>query len=317
MKVLLPATLVVALICLIIYQNIQISKLKTTISNIKDNQNSGQKDIGDGVTRSSIEVVDSLDKQLKDVPIEVIKDDVKQTGSEVIGINKTDFTSVKKKETDIESTRTEPRVDQAEKPKLITDGFGHLNNTRILSLSETIGNQIIPFGEVGFSAWKKKPWSQDILERRYESTTVIAEDKHRRKTVYTTFNIEVNNTKYQIQIQNAKFTQVLPKSSFSWSPRILIGISPGISFPAKFAWGPTIGVSIGSYGQYQSYPDWYIGILSLGYEAINQRLSFFVSPVSYRISKHIPLTENLFIGPEVGIDTSANVIILGGFKLGL
>jgi hypothetical protein len=145
----------------------------------------------------------------------------------------------------------------------------------------------------------------------------MAEDENHHNTIYTTFNVEVDGSTYKLPIQDSKYFHTKPPSHWSWNPRLMLGVSAGLRYSSSFTWGPSLGMSVGSYGQYKESPDWYFGVISFGYDPVSEKPSVAVDPAIYKISNYIPFTQSLYAGPEIGIDSQAHLLIMGGIRLGL
>jgi len=331
-KYLVFISVILLLIGVIVFLQNKINKLKYTIVDQKS-----QKTLDDGVVKSGNTKVEPgaiVDAgKNAGIPIDGIKTDADANGEKVTGINTTNSNSSGDKKVNLSSSRTEPRKDIhptiIEEPphsapidcsKLVKcpdnpDKYGYFINKQILNIHEPFNNLNLPFGDMGFSAWQEKPWSYTIFPRNYESTIVITENEYGKKSAYARFSVKVNEKSYDIPISKSQLIYSDLPSTWNLNPRIMAGMSVGVGIPLSFVWGPSLGVTIGSYGRYISSPDWFFGIISVGYE-INQRNIFLsVDPVLYKISNHIPFTNNLYIGPTLGIDMSGNFIGSASLKL--
>lgn len=336
-KYLIFSLIIVILIGFIVFQRKTISKLQHTVDDF-----SKSKPIDNGVVRSGSkevppgEVVDS--GSAAGLPMGPIKDDADRNGNSITGINTSSSTSDGTKEDELPSSRTKPRNGNpsnshngGEKPntespgpvdcsKLVKcpenpDKFDYLNRQQFISLHESFKDNKILLGEVGFSAWKPNPWSVEIYPRVYESSIVIAESPEGKKSAYSKFSIFVNGKSHEIPIEKSQLIFSETPSSFAWNPRLMAGLSMGASIPLDFTVSPSIGLSIGSYGQFLKSPDWFFGVISVGYEINQKTLAFSLDPVLYRISNVIPFTNNLYLGPTVGIDLEGRFLLSGSLKV--
>lgn len=92
--------------------------------------------------------------------------------------------------------------------------------------------------------------------------------------------------------------------SFDFNPRLSFGASctnEGVY--------PNIGISLFSYGR--TFRDINFRFLTFAAGGDNDKLSLGLTPVSYNLGEFIPLVENLFLGPNVSINTD-NDISYGG-----
>jgi hypothetical protein len=324
--------IILLLIGLSIYQRRQILELREAI-----NRGGGQ-DLGGGVIKGKAEKVDSgsilQGPEDSGVPTGPIKTDMDASDSKPTAVVKTTAVSEGVKESDLPSSKIRPRPSSKPDEPVITfppvipsiplcpscnnpDVNGYFNFSQFLTLNEKFGSVKVPFGEVEFRAWEAKPWSLEIYPRTYEIYTIIAEDSGKNKSSYSSLTIRTNDEKFQVPITSSTIRYTEPESSWEWNPRLMLGVSTGVSIPISYSWGPSLGITMGSYGQYKSSPNWYFGEISIGYEVQKQTPFLSLAPALYKISNHIPFTESLYIGPSVGIDIENNVLITAGFKLGI
>lgn len=318
-KLLVLLSLVIVILIIVVY--VQNNKLATANSKLDRISLLESETLDGGVIRSSLETSSSSDVAsiIKDAGIDpnIISDDNKKHDSEIKGVNIIVVRSKDQTVSDIESSRTVKKDTDKKDETVDNDKFGYLSNHQLLSVSETIGKLSIPFGEIGFSAWKEKPWSTKISQRTYESITTISEDKDRRKIIHSALSITVDGNKYVLPIESAKYVEVKRTNEFFFFPRLMLGVDAGISIPASFSWSPNIGVSIFGYGTNRVSPNWFFGSLSVGYNVPSSNLDFVLNPFLYRISNYIPLTENIYIGPGVGIDINKNPLFMFSLRVGI
>jgi hypothetical protein len=197
------------------------------------------------------------------------------------------------------------------------DPYGYLLNRNDFTLYEPF-NQKVPIGTVGFSAWKKEPWYISISPREYKLINVVGVDENQRQYFYNKFIIKVDNKDYDINITNATTKQEYPTSKFRWfSPRLFFGIDMGYNLVQSFEFTPSLNVGIMSLGQYINQPDFSIIQLGIGFGTVSKKAHVSLTPVMYNIGKHIPLMNNLYVGPSVHLNSSNELLIMGGFRVAL
>src|SRR5690606_6144608 len=99
----------------------------------------------------------------------------------------------------------------------LEDKYGYFDKTQWYHLDEPFKDQsagpnevgqskqsLVPIGKAGFSAWKEKPWSVELLPRKYGSTTVLGQDEGGRHYAYSKFTIEVDGKMYEVPIDDAQ-----------------------------------------------------------------------------------------------------------------
>ena len=317
--------LIVILVGYIAHQNRKIKELQTKI----DSGPNGQKDLGNGVTKSGSKDGTQKDvintAQSAGVDTKPIIDDTKKSGSQIIGVQVNETSSQGSKKTGIKSSGSEPLPNNDNGTKVAVnngcepnpDKHGYLKREERHDITEKFGQLSVPVGSVWFNATLQNPWSEEIKPRKYKHVTVLAEDEDHRKTVYSTFMIEVDGKQYKLPIESSQFTQTKPPMRFRWNPRLNLGVGAGINIPTAFESNVSLGISIGSYGQFRSSPDWYFGIVSAGYGIKSESFLIGVSPFAYKMSKYIPFTESIYISPDVNIGTNGKISILASIRLGL
>lgn len=314
----LGAILVVGALGFIIYKQIEISKRQDAIE-----QNVvAQKQLVDGIVRSqaSWATRDDVEKFIKDnnINLKAIQDDLDKLHADVTAVNVAIATSQSQHGTNVPTTPG-PVVNPNPVDPQNPDPYGYMKRQQTLALNEDFGTVKVPIGSVGFSAWQKEPWNYDIKSREYHLNTVIGTDENQRIYTYNKFTVKVDDKTYTVPIQNSTTEQVYPEAKFSWwNPRLYIGADGAVGVnPVKGDFIPNVNVQIMSYGRYKTQPDWSILQVGAGYAVDSKRPELLVTPFSYNIGKNIPLMNNTYIGPSVGVATDGNVFVGGGIRVGL
>lgn len=263
----------------------------------------------------------------KEIDLAPIKKDIKELGAKMEGISHTTSRSGGYVAVDLPSSKTTERPDKPsnEEMKLKCDdgkelkcpGEKYLRNRQVLALEEPFLRQNVPVGEVGFSAWKANPWDKYIYPREYSSITVISRDENDRINVHNKLHITANGEKYSIPIEKAEFMQIYPKNRFRFSPRLYLGVGAGLRFPPAGEVTPNLQLTLFSYGKTKLNPDMTFLGLGVGYETQSQLVSFVLSPINYNLGKHLPLVNNLYIGPVISLNKDMNIGALLGISVGL
>lgn len=314
----LGAIVVIGALGFIIYKQIEISKRQDAIE-----QNVvAQKQLVDGIVRSQATWAtrDDVEKFIKDnnINLRAIQDDLDKLHAEVSAVNVAIATSQSQHGTNIHTTPG-PIVNPNPVDPSNPDPYGYMKRQQTLALNEDFGAVKVPIGSVGFSAWQKEPWNYDIKGREYRASTVVGTDENQRQYFYNKFTVKVDNKEYTIPITTATTEQVYPEAKWSWwNPRLYLGADGAVGVnPVKGDFIPNVNVQIMSYGRYKTQPDWSILQVGAGYAVDSKRPTLNVTPFSYNIGKHIPLMNNTYLGPSLGVATDGNVFIGGGIRVGL
>lgn len=298
------------------------------------------KQLQDGIVRNQSKYVskDDLEKFAKgmDLNLNAIRKDLEKFGAEVTGISSVLARSIGYKGRDLPSTGTEPKdPDDNTEPPTCPDGtecpdpYGYMSNEQLFSFNEpfTDGTEV-PIGTVGFSAWKEDPWSAELFPRTYRVATVLGQDEDGRHYVHNKMEVEVKGEKHTIPIEQAELQEVVPEPKFRFDPHFNLGADIGPTIATKSdptseepkvqaEVVPNLQVTMFSYGETKNDPSvTFLGV-GLGYETQRNSLGILLSPVNYNVGQHIPLMDNLYVGPTVGVDIEGNVLVSGGVRVGM
>ena len=280
-----------------------------------------QKQLSDNILRSSNKVVsqDDVEKFAKEhgMKLKPIEEDANKEGGTITAANSITIISHPQKGSNISSTK----VGESAPTRITKDKYGCLERQQILELKENFSGQSVPIGSVSFEGWKEKPWTENILGRKYSISNVLAKKPDGSLLVYNTFILTVDGKNYTIKIDNAKTVETVPSAKFSWfNPRAFItgGAVFALNDGAKPSFDIGAGVSIFSYGKFTRSPEWtFLGIG--GSAAISNNGSkpvIFVNPVSYNFGRAIPgdFMSNSYISPTVQFDPVRQTVF-GGLNL--
>lgn len=281
-----------------------------------------QKDVSDKITRSQSSLMTKKDllnwaKENK-IDLEPIKKDIKKLGADIEGIQTIRVYSTGYSATDLPSTSTTPNPDPKPIDPKNPDPFGYFTNKQSIKLTERVVGEEIPFGEVGFSAWKENPWAIDVKDRIYGVDTVTAVDYNGRKIPYNTMFVEVNGQRYNLKIAEAEYKEIYKKPKFHFYPRLFAGVDAGAYFTqVSGAVAPNLQIALFNYGATKPNPDWTFLGIGLGYEIVDKNFSFVLSPVSYNVGQHLPFVDNIHVRPTVIFTPTGEFSIMTGLGFGL
>lgn len=312
----------IVLICMggfLVYKQIEIAQ------RLDDIQKSvvETKQLVDNISRAQAQYASKEDMEAfakqQNINIDAIKKDLESLNAEVKAIGGLTVISRGQKGTDIPSTGETPRENPGNvDPK--TDPFGYMRNTQRLALTEKFSNVEVPFGKVGFSAWKDKPWELDIAERKYSVTSVLGQDESGRHYSYSKFAIQTGGKSYDVKIDENKFLEEYPQEKFHWfNPRLYMFANGGVGIsetPVKAEFTPGVALGIMSYGRTKTNPSLSILQVGAGYGVVNKTLEVSVSPIQYNLGNVLPLVKNTYAGPTIQVNTKGNVTPGLGLSVG-
>jgi hypothetical protein len=281
------------------------------------------KQLVDNISRAqaqyaSKEDIDAFAKQ-QNINIDAIKKDLETLNAEVKAIAGVTVVSRGQSGKEVPSTSVTPRPSPGTVDEK-TDPYGYMRNTQHFALTEKFSNVEVPFGTVGFSAWKEKPWEFNVPERKYSVTSVLGQDENGRHYSYSKFAIKSSGKTYDVKIDDNKFLEEYPKEKFHWlNPRLYMFANGGVGIsqvPVKGEFTPGIAVGIMSYGKTRTNPSLSILHVGVGYGVINKTLEVSVSPLQYNLGNVLPLVKNTYVGPTIQINTQGNVTPGAGLSVG-
>lgn len=292
-----------------------------------------QKELVDGITRSSNEYATKKDieKFIKDngLNLKAIQDDMALLHAEIKAVNVIKITSTGKQGDNLPTDHTGPVNPNPQIPtvdcngKIIpcpnADQYGYLKNRQDFKLTESFGNIQVPIGEVGFSAWKANPWNYDIKSRTYNVSSVVGTDENQRQYFYNKFSVTVDNKTYDIKIDSATTKQEYPMAKFYWwNPRIFLGLDAGLNLSnINGEFTPDINIGIMSYGKFKNQPDFSFLQLGIGFGVVSNKPQVIIMPAAYNIGKHIPLMNNMYLGPAMHFGINGDISLMGGVRVAL
>jgi hypothetical protein len=323
----LAAFILLDLLCFVVYKEIESSKNQKVIQDSLVTQ----KQLIDGITRglSQYTTKDDLDKFISNngINLKAIKDDLDKLHADITSANVVTVDSNGTNATNLPSNSTVVTVPATQVPTVNCNGqalpcpdtFGYLKNTQVLQLNENFSSIKIPFGTVGFSASRKNPWSLITFPRAYNAVSVISTDENKKQYVYNKFTINVQNKEYDVNINSSVLKQQVPDSKFKWwNPRLFLGMDFGYNITGnRTEFTPSINLGIMSLGRYVKEPDLSFVQVGLGYETTREKAKVIVTPVMYNIGGHVPLIDNLFVGPSVHLGFTGDVSLMAGIRIGL
>ncbi len=321
------------------YQQKKISDTKSQLTQVIT-----QKDLGGGTTRSSVHngTVEDVMNAAADagMSISAVKDDAESHGASITGANVSVARTDGSTHSDVSSSRTAKRQRGNETsvnphdstsasntqggntsseakqdpttcgPNASTEKCPYNDDEQILDVYEQIGDQKIAFGNVSFKAWELKPWSLTVLPREYRSTVIFAETDDGQKIAYSHNSITVGDTTVNLPISSSKFITSPKPAKFRLSPRLHLSVSLGLTLPLFLDGQFGAKVHFFNYGSDKLMPDFTFAGVGLGYSAGQSSMVFGFTPALYRVGKHLPLVEDLYIGPEVTVSLSGSFSIL-------
>ena len=266
---------------------------------------------------------DSLTKD----ELKSLKEDLKKMDSKLKSVGQT-VGIIKNKVAKMEKSDNEgPSNDEVvvcESTGELIDTHEYTKNPQIKELTD-VNNA--PLATVEFDAASPTPWSYEIFNREYYLTTTVGEKDNGQLIFYHDLKYsipDVNEDKYLINLTSSEYKQIKGRSKFFWwNPKIDLNVFGGLNV-YKFNFGKgrvnnivsagaDIGISTSSYGETEVNSSFRFIRLGVGYDGERRagRISF--APVLFNIGKPLPLLTNLYLAPQIGIDTAGGLTLTLGF----
>lgn len=273
-----------------------------------------QKALTEDVTRSKTEIIDSLEKRLKESQSNYNKilEDMDSLQAQLTAFQTVEAKTPGKTVTGVKSdivtpTDTKPDVSPTD-TKYVLDPFNVLSTKQTLFLSEPIGKSDVRIGEVSFTGYNAAPWEYKILPKKYTITTILGETESGKQVAYNSFSIEVDGKKYNVPIDSSILQQEKNKDQFHWwNPKLGIGLAAGANNKLDFVYSGGLFFSPMSYGEKKN-PTLLIGQVGLGYYKSPELI---VSPIRFNLGKITNITNNTYVGPQLNTNFNSYSLQLG------
>lgn len=158
-----------------------------------------------------------------------------------------------------------------------------------------------------------KQWKSGVYPLEYHNRVVIAENAERTDSIIQAWVMnnqmkEVRGREFPIKVDSVEWIK-RKKETKEWyfNPRLSLGGAFGEEMY------PNLGLSMFSYGRTKTDMDW--RILQVGVGADNDDTYFHFSPAEYNIGHWLPLVDNIFVGPFVGVSSDEDASTIWGMLL--
>lgn len=154
----------------------------------------------------------------------------------------------------------------------------------------------------------EKKWKTGTYPLNLHATVVQTENEAGKSNVYVDLFVEKKDKKFPIDIKDVQWVRKEIKNKrFSFNTRL--GFTGFIGNDVY----PGVDISLFSYGRTKRDLDWRFVTVGVGGNKDSMRGYF--SPVQYNIGNFVPLIENMYIGPSIGIDEDLELEYGGGISV--
>jgi hypothetical protein len=286
------------------YQRDIIAKQKIIETSIVE-----QKQLSDNIIRSQSSYATKKDIEAfaksNNIDLDPIRQDLDKLQANIKSIQTVKIYSTAQNASNLPPTSTTKNPD----PVSNIDEFNYRKNRQELALTEVFGTTTVPFGKVGFSAWKPQPFDLQVNQRQYKVVNVLGEDEDGRHYTYSKVSVTVDDKEYPLKIDESKQLEEFPSNKWFFHPRLFVGGSIGLD--KNFY--SDLSMAFFARGKTRKSPDWIF--VSPGISYSNQFMLFF-NPFSYNIGNDLPFVDNVYIGPSIATDFN-QYTLLAGIRVGL
>jgi hypothetical protein len=287
------------------------------------------KKLTDTLVRSSNQWATKSDLKaaLKDLltkeDLKELEKDMDKLDSRLTAVGRT-VGSIKRKVAKLEASDREgpenTKVEKCDDGRLV-DIHGYTKKPQIKEIKDS---NKAPLADVEFDASKKKPWSYDVHKKNYRLVTVVGKKDSGQLTFHHKLEYVVpdkdTKKRYKVNLLSSEYLQVPLKNKMFWLNPIvdvnffaggnIYGFAEGPGRPGSLlSMGADVGLSLSSYGETKADSWFRLFRFSLGYNIERQGAHFAFAPFAFNLGKPLPLLTNLYITPQLGIDSAGGLTL--------
>jgi hypothetical protein len=286
------------------------------------------KKLTESLVRSSTKwaTKDDLKNDLKDFltkeDLSALESDIKEIGSRLAAVGRT-VGVIGRKVSKLEASDSEgpenPNPETCDDGRLV-DTHGYTKKPQIKLLTDT---NLAPLAKIQFNAAKKKPWSYEVYQRQYKLITAVSKKESGQLVFHHNLEYSVPNESektYKVNLVESKYKQVPSSSKMFWlNPKLdvnfivggnVYGFASGPGRPDNIlSMGLDLGLSLSSYGETKADSWFRLFRFSLGYDIERRAGHFGLAPIAFNLGKPLPLLTNLYLSPQIGLDTAGGLTV--------
>jgi hypothetical protein len=272
---------------------------------------------------------DNFKAQMRDLltkeDFKALENDMDNLDSRLTAVGRT-VGSIKRKVSELESSDREgpenSKVVKCDDGKLV-DVHEYTKKPQIKELKDS---NMAPVAEVEFDASKKKPWKYDVYRRDHKLVTIVGKKESGQLTFHHKLEYSVPGKDpkkiYRINLLSSDYIQMSLKNRMFWFNPILdlnffaggrvYGFADGPGHPESIvSLGVDLGLSLSSYGETRINSWFRLFRIGAGYNIERRAAHFSFAPFAFNIGEPLPLLTNLYLTPQISVDTA------GGFSVNL
>lgn len=264
----------------------------------------------------------AMKNSLSKEDLQSVKDDLEKLGARLSAVGST-IGSIQRKVAELEASDKEGpenSVITCSDGKIV-DTYGYTKHPQIKELQDINKASL---ASVQFDASKEKPWNYEVFKRDYNLTTIVGKKDDGQYTFYHTLNYSVpdkdKDKKYTIQLTSSEYLQTPLKNTMYWLNLILDlnvfaggkvwEFNKGDGRPDNIlSAGFDVGISFSSFGETRADSVFRLWRLGMGWNIEREAFHFSFAPFTFNVGKYLPLFTNLYLTPQVAIDSAGGMTV--------
>jgi hypothetical protein len=166
------------------------------------------------------------------------------------------------------------------------------------------------------------PWSYEVYKKQFQLLTVVGKKDDgqltfHQKLSYSIPDVDKDKT-YNVDLLSSDYIQVPESNKMFWfNPRVdvnvfvggrVYGIANGLGRPDSFlSFGADVGLTTTSYGPSKVDSLFRLFRFGIGYNSERQSIHFSFAPITFNIGMPLPLFTNLYLTPQIAVDTAGGL----------
>lgn len=261
---------------------------------------------------------------LKKEDLKALEDDIKKIGARLTAVGKT-VGVISNKVAKLEASDSEGPENPDTDLRFCDDGrlIDIHNYTKAPQFKLITDVNMAPLTEVQFDASKKAPWSYNVYQREYKLITAVSKKDSGQLVFHHNLEYSVpekSNQTYKVNLISSEYKQTpTPNQMFWLNPKLdgnffiggnVYGFAQGPGRPFTIlSMGLDLGLTLSSYGE-TKVDSWFrLFRFSLGYNIERRAGHFAFAPIAFNLGKPLPLLTNLYLSPQVGLDTAGGLTV--------
>lgn len=264
------------------------------------------------------ELNNKLKSSLSKNDIKLLQNDLKKINSKLMSVGET-IGKLKGKISGKEKSDRKIKVNNIEiyKDGKLIDIHEYTKNIQVKDITD---NNEVKISEVRFNASSRMPWSYKVFNRKYKIIHFIGKKESGQLSFTSKLKYSINDSEYyEIPITSSKYIQMKNKNKFYWfNPILDINFVIGgqvnnfiqiFNRDNLFSIGVDLGISLSSYGETKVNSLFRLLRFGLGYDINRTTARTSFAPITLNIGRYLPVLTNLYLSPQIAVDTGGSLLL--------